>query len=79
MESNETLRPDAAVEQPEKAPVTVCDVQFRSGTTLERAHALCASLGSEHFITQLAPLTPRYDARDIFLATLTLYLREQTA
>lgn len=46
---------------------------------LERAHALCASLGSEHFITQLAPLTPRYDARDIFLATLTLYLREQTA
>ena len=26
-----------------------------------------------------APLTPRYDARDIFLATLTLYLREQTA
>ena len=46
---------------------------------LERAHALCASLGSEHFFTQLAPLTPRYDARDIFLATLTLYLREQTA
>jgi hypothetical protein len=46
---------------------------------LEHAHALCASLGSEHFITQLAPLTPRYDARDIFLATLTLYLREQTA
>ena len=46
---------------------------------LERAHALCASLGSEHFITQLAPLTPRYDAKDIFLATLTLYLREQTA
>lgn len=43
------------------------------------AHALCASLGSEHFFTQLAPLTPRYDARDIFLATLTLYLREQTA
>ena len=32
MESNETLRPDAAVEQPEKAPVTVCDVQFRSGS-----------------------------------------------
>lgn len=46
---------------------------------LEHAHALCASLGSEHFFTQLAPLTPRYDARDIFLATLTLYLREQTA
>jgi hypothetical protein len=46
---------------------------------LERAHALCASLGSEHFFTQLAPLTPRYDAKDIFLATLTLYLREQTA
>ena len=46
---------------------------------LERAHALCASLGGEHFFTQLAPLTPRYDARDIFLATLTLYLREQTA
>ena len=46
---------------------------------LARAHALCASLGSEHFFTQLAPLTPRYDARDIFLATLTLYLREQTA
>ena len=46
---------------------------------LERAHALCASLGSEHFFTQLAPLTPRYDARDIFLATLTLYMREQTA
>ena len=46
---------------------------------LEHAHALCASLGSEHFITQLAPLTPRYDAKDIFLATLTLYLREQTA
>ena len=32
MESNETLRPDEAVEQPEKAPVTVCDVQFRSGS-----------------------------------------------
>ena len=46
---------------------------------LELAHALCASLGSEHFFTQLAPLTPRYDAKDIFLATLTLYLREQTA
>ena len=46
---------------------------------LERAHALCASLGSEHFFTQLAPLPPRYDAKDIFLATLTLYLREQTA
>ena len=46
---------------------------------LERAHALCASLGGEHFFTQLAPLTPRYDVRDVFLATLTLYLREQTA
>ena len=46
---------------------------------LERAHALCTSLGGEHFFTQLAPLTPRYDARDVFLATLTLYLREQTA
>ena len=32
-------------------------------------------LQSEIFV----PLTPRYDARDIFLATLTLYLREQTA
>ena len=60
-------------------PLTDRILSDRPGDLTACAHALCASLGSEHFFTQLAPLTPRYDARDIFLATLTLYLREQTA
>ena len=69
----------ASQQEKPNAPEQPEDPEDEDTPELERAHALCASLGSEHFFTQLAPLTPRYDARDIFLATLTLYLREQTA
>lgn len=43
---------------------------------LDRARELCAALGKEHFVAQITPVVPMYDAQEIFLATLLLYLQQ---
>ena len=48
---------------------------WRSSSRTRCARRWAASISSRSWPS----LTPRYDAKDIFLATLTLYLREQTA
>lgn len=60
---------------PELRAVLLGDVQ---NPALEQARELCAALGKEHFIAQITPVVPMYGARELFLATLLLYLRAQT-
>lgn len=44
---------------------------------LTKARSLCAALGREHFMAQIAPVVPMYSDEELFLATLLLYLQER--
>ena len=44
---------------------------------LEQARELCTTLGKEHLIAQITPVVPMYDAQELFLATLLLYVQER--
>ena len=44
---------------------------------LEQARELCATLGKDHLIAQITPVVPMYDAQELFLATLLLYVQER--